>query len=476
MSSVVNDTKIPNNVELSSDKRLQRALEAWQPNFLKWWGDMGPFGFQQDDVYLRTAISVTSEGWANFDYVKMPDYRWGIFLADPVKDRTIGFGDHMGEPVWQQVPGEHRNALRRIIVTQGDTEPASVEQQRLLGHSCPSVYDLRNLFQVNVEEGRHLWAMVYLLHSYFGRDGREEAEALLERRSGTDSPRMLEAFNEPIDTWLDFFAFTMFTDRDGKSQLLSLSESSLDPLSRTTRFMLTEEAHHMFVGETGIARILERTCQLMREAGYSGDVRKVGGIDLPLIQKFVNFWFSQSLDLHGSEVSSNAANYFANGLKGRAEEDKYADDHVLAGTIYELDLLDESGRFSREEVPMRNALNEVLRDWYVGDCQAGVDRWNKRVLEAHGFSDRISLPSRKFNRKVGVYAGRYFDPSGQAISAEEWERRKDEWLPTRADKDYLRSIQVVPIYKPGQFANYIAPPQRGINRQPLDFEYVRTDA
>ena len=130
------------------------------------------------------------------------------------------------------------------------------------------MYDLRNLFQVNVEEGRHLWAMVYLLHSYFGRDGRDEAEELLARQSGNrDKPRILDAFNEPIENWLDFFMFTMFTDRDGKSQLLSLSESSLDPLSRTTRFMLTEEAHHMFVGETGIARIVERTCQLMKESG-----------------------------------------------------------------------------------------------------------------------------------------------------------------------------------------------------------------
>jgi benzoyl-CoA 2,3-dioxygenase component B len=287
---------------------------------------------------------------------------------------------------------------------------------------------------------------------------------------------MLEAFNEPIDTWLDFFAFTMFTDRDGKSQLLSLSESSLDPLSRTTRFMLTEEAHHMFVGETGIARILERSCQLMKAAGFSEDVRKVGGIDIPLVQRFVNFWFSQSLDLHGSEVSSNAANYFTNGLKGRAEEEKYTDDHVLSGQAYLLDVMDESGQLHQTEVPMRNALNEVLRDWYVGDCQAGVDRWNKRVLEAHGLSDRIVLPSRKFNRKVGVYANRHFDPSGVAISAEDWETRKHEWLPTAADKEYLRSIQATPVYKPGQFANYIAPPQRGINRLPLDFEYVRTEA
>ena len=309
---------------------------------------MGPQGFQDyHQVYVRTAISVDPEGWAHFEYVKLPEYRWGIFLADPVHDRRIGFGDFFGQPVWQEVPGEFRNQLRRLIVTQGDTEPASVEQQRLLGQRCPSLYDLRNLFQVNVEEGRHLWAMVYLLHSYFGRDGRDEAEELLERQSGNrDKPRILEAFNEPIDNWLDFFMFTMFTDRDGKSQLMSLSESSLDPLSRTTRFMLTEEAHHMFVGETGIARILERTCQLMKQAGFSEDVRKLGGIDIPTIQKHLNQWFSLSLDLHGSEVSSNAASYFANGLKGRAKEDTF-DEHVVQERVLQHGVLRERQGRSR---------------------------------------------------------------------------------------------------------------------------------
>ena len=198
----------------------------------------------------------------------MPDYRWGIFLADAQPDRKIGFGDAMGQPVWQQVPGEYRSTLRRLIVTQGDTEPASVEQQRLLGHTCPSLYDLRNLFQVNVEEGRHLWAMVYLLHAYFGRDGREEAEELLARHSGdADKPRILTTFNEPISDWLSFFCFTYFTDRDGKYQLKSLAESGFDPLSRTCRFMLTEEAHHMFVGETGIGRVVKRTLEVMKEIG-----------------------------------------------------------------------------------------------------------------------------------------------------------------------------------------------------------------
>src|SRR5450631_1707646 len=431
--SSVNNERIPNNVHLSDDKRLQRALEEWQPNYIQWWREMGPSGFQEDLVYLRTAISVDSDGWANFDYVKMPDYRWGIFLADQSPQRTIGFGDDFGQPVWQQVPGEHRNTLRRLIVTQGDTEPASVEQQRMLGHSCPSVYDLRNLFQVNVEEGRHLWAMVYLLQSHFGRDGREEAEALLERRSGDpNKPRILGAFNEPCTDWLSFFMFTFFTDRDGKFQLLALAESAFDPLSRTTRFMLTEEAHHMFVGETGISRVVERTAQVMAGAkkDHPDDVRKLGVIDLPTMQKYLNLWYSLSLDLFGGEVSTNAAAFFGAGLKGRAKEEKFPD-HVAREGSFAIDL-PENGKLMRREVPLRSAMNEILRDGYIEDCQRGVDRWNK-TLDAAGLSDRLVLPSRRFHRQQGIYAGMHFDPQGEPISAEVWERRRDDWLPSVAD-------------------------------------------
>ncbi len=471
---MISSDKIPNNVDLHLNKRLQRALEHWQPAYIQWWKDMGPQGFQHfHEVYVRTAISVDAAGWAHFEYVRLPEYRWGIFLADPVINRTIGFGDFYGKPVWHEVPGEFRNQLRRLIVTQGDTEPASVEQQRWLGHRCPSLYDMRNLFQVNVEEGRHLWAMVYLLHSYFGRDGRDEAEDLLARQSGNrDKPRILDAFNEPIDTWLDFFMFTMFTDRDGKSQLLSLSESSLDPLARTTRFMLTEEAHHMFVGDTGIGRIVERTAQLMKETGFSEDVRKLGGIDLPTIQKHINLWFSLSLDLHGNEVSTNAAAYFANGLKGRAEEGKWTE-HEVKETMYELDLV-EDGQIKRQAVPMRNAMNEVLRDWYVDDCQSGVTRWNK-TLERYGLSDRLRLPDRKFNRGIGQFASIQTDPDGRVLSQDEWERRKFEWLPSPKDKQYLLSIMNAPVYEVGKFANYITPPARGVKGTPVDFEYVRTE-
>src|SRR6202171_5779211 len=247
------DGLIPNNVNLGADPRVKRALESWHPGYINWWQDMGPEGFQQSMVYLRTAVSVDAKGWAKFDYIKMPEYRWGILLAPAVEDRKIAFGVHKGEPVWQEIPGEYRAMLRRLVVIQGDTEPASVEQQRHLGKTAPSLYDMRNLFQVNVEEGRHLWAMVYLLQNYFGRDGRDEADDLLRRRSGSaDAPRMLGAFNEATPDWLSFFMFTTFTDRDGKMQLPPPAQCGLDPLSRTCRFMLTEEAHHMYVGETGV--------------------------------------------------------------------------------------------------------------------------------------------------------------------------------------------------------------------------------
>ena len=331
--------RIPNNIGLSEDRRLQRALEQWQPKFLEWWRSQGPDGFQQSDVYLRTAISIDPGGWAHFGHVRMQDYRWGIFLAPTLPDRRIGFGANKGQKVWAKVPGEHRSDLRRLIVTQADTEPASVEQQRLLGKTAPSLYDLRNLFQVNVEEGRHLWAMVYLLHAYFGRDGREEAEALLERNSGDeDNPRILGTFNEPISDWLSFYMFTYFTDRDGKYQLKSLAESSFDPLARTCQFMLTEEAHHMQVGESGITRIIERTLEIMKthKTDSIDTIRKHGAIDLQTIQKYINFWFSSSLDLFGSEISTNAATAFANGLKGRPDEFRY-DDHSEKNTFYNIE-------------------------------------------------------------------------------------------------------------------------------------------
>ena len=460
--------KIPNNVDLHEDRRLQRALESWQPNFLNWWESMGPT-LPTQDVYLRTAINVGREGWANFGHVAMRDYRWGIFLAERDPDRRIGFGEHHGEPAWQQVPGEYRADLRRLIVIQGDTEPASVEQQRNLGATAPSLYDLRNLFQVNVEEGRHLWAMVYLLHAYFGREGREEAELLLHRNSGSEeAPRILGAFNEETPDWLSFFMFTYFTDRDGKYQLGTLKESAFDPLSRTCEFMLKEEAHHMFVGTTGIDRVVERTAQLMCE-NDTDEVVAHGGIPLDTIQKYLNFHYSVSLDLFGSETSTNVANYYTAGIKGRWAEGRRKDDHKLTDDAILIDVVVD-GQAAQNEVAALVGLNTDLRREYIDDCETGVTRWN-RILEHAGLPQRLHLPHIAFNRQVGAFAGIEATPDGEKIPAEEWQRRQGQWLPTDVDKTYVRSL-MRPVYERGKVAAWIAPPRQGINGRPADYDYV----
>jgi benzoyl-CoA 2,3-dioxygenase component B len=470
------DSLIPNNVGLADDPKLRRALEQWHPGYIDWWMSMGPEGFQMADVYLRTAVSVEKEGWARFGYVKMPEYRWGILLAPNEQDRRIPFGAHAGEQAWQEVPGEYRSMLRRLIVIQGDTEPASVEQQKHLGNTAPSLYDMRNLFQVNVEEGRHLWAMVYLLHKYFGRDGREEADDLLRRSSGSDEqPRMLGAFNEKTPDWLSFFMFTYFTDRDGKMQLEALAQSGFDPLSRTCRFMLAEEAHHMFVGYTGVMRVVEATARAMAEAGIDDPhdteaVRRLGVIDLPAIQRKVNLHYSLTLDLFGSEESTNAANFFNSGLKGRFREDRLDDDHKLREASYPVMKLVD-GELKLVDVPALNGLNARLRDDFMEDCLGGIRRWNKEI-SSHGVDFEIDLPHVAFNREIGEFADLAVSPTGEVITRERFAASRQQWLPTPEDQTYIESV-MQPHYEPGTFAKWIAPPTRGIDQKPTDFEYVK---
>ena len=471
MSTIDYSERIPNNVDLAHNRRLQRALERWQPAYLDWWREMGPVGLQEDQIYLRTAVSVHPKGWAHYGFTKMPDYRWGIFVQPPSADRTIGFGDDKGKAVWQEVPGEHRAALRRTIVVQGDTEPASVEQQRYLGQTCPSLYDLRSLLQVNVEEGRHLWAMVYLLHAYFGRDGREEADALLERRSGdSDRPRILGAFNEPTPDWLSFFMFTYFTDRDGKFQLTALSESAFDPLARSCRFMLKEESYHMYVGETGITRVVQRTAEAMR-ANPGTNPRSLGVIDLETLQRYLNFHHTVTLDLFGAEMSTNSANNFTAGLKGRYREDRIADDHVLTNATYPV-LQPHDGKLIPVDTPALSVLNERLRDDFIEDVAIGVRKWN-RILREHGVDFELSLPHRAFNRQIGIFADVHITPDGETVSSDEWKRHEASWLPTLEDLAYVRSLMTKRTVGPGEFASWIAPPTRGINKEEVEYDYVR---
>lgn len=470
------DTRIPNNVGLGQDRKVLKALEKWHPGYIDWWNKLIPQNFQNSMVYLRTAVSVDPKGWAKFDYVKMPEYRWGVLLAPQVEDRKIPCGEHMGKPAWQEVPGEYRNMVKRLIVIQGDTEPGSVEQQRFLGLTAPSLYDLRNLFQVNVEEGRHLWAMVYLLQKYFGKDGREEADDLLRRSSGSEeAPRMLGAFNEETPDWLSFFMFTYFTDRDGKMQLESLAQSGFDPLSRTCRFMLTEEAHHMFVGETGVGRVIQATLEAMDKAGITdpndiGNVRDLGVIDLPTIQKKLNLHYTLSLDLFGQEVSTNAANAFNAGIKGRFMEHRIEDDHRLEDSSYTVKNIVD-GKIVEQDVSALTAVNMRLRDDYVRDAAGGVGRWNKAIKKA-GVDFQLNVPHEAFHRQIGVFAAIKADPDGNIITEAEWESGRDQWLPTQDDGAFVQSL-MKPCFEPGEYASWIAAPKVGIDNKPGDFEFVK---
>lgn len=228
----------------------------------------------------------------------------------------------------------------------------------------------------------------------------------------------------------------------------------------------------MFVGETGVMRVVERTADVMRETGkdHPDDLRQLGVIDLPTIQRYLNLWYTVSLDLFGGEVSSNAASFFATGLKGRAREAEHADHLALEGT-YALDRA-RDGALVREDVPLRNAMNEVLRDAYVEDSQRGVDRWNKAIAE-RGISFQLRLPNRRFHRAIGVHAGVLFDPDGRLVDEAAWRAGEGNWLPTASDRAFVQGLMTRPVLDPRQMASWLASPRQGIKGRPVDFEYVR---
>ena len=232
--------------------------------------------------------------------------------------------------------------------------------------------------------------------------------------------------------------------------------------------MLKEEAHHMFVGTTGVQRTVERTAQLMKEHGTL-DILQHGGIPLDIIQKYLNFQYSVSMDLFGSEQSTNAGNYYTSGLKGRWQETRRKDDHVLLDDTREMNVVEE-GRIVQKTVPMLSALNLDLRDEYAADCANGVRRWNQ-ALEDAGLDERLTLPHEGFNRKVGAYASHHVSPEGEVLDEEAWEARRSEWLPAPEDRAAVASL-MVPEYEYGKFASWIAPPKTGINDQPVEFDYV----
>lgn len=224
----------------------------------------------------------------------------------------------------------------------------------------------------------------------------------------------------------------------------------------------------MFVGTTGIDRVVQRTAQLMREHD-TDDVAGHGGIPLDIVQKYLNFHYSVSLDLFGSETSTNVANYFTAGIKGRWSEERRKDDHRLTNDATMVDALVD-GQVGQTEVAALVGLNTDLRREYSRDCQNGVNRWN-RILDDAGIGTRLRLPHVAFNRQVGAFAGIQTTPDGEVIPAEEWGRRKAGWLPTDVDKTYVRSL-MRPVYERGKVAAWLAPPRQGINGMPIDYDYV----
>lgn len=224
----------------------------------------------------------------------------------------------------------------------------------------------------------------------------------------------------------------------------------------------------MFVGQTGVGRVIQRTCELMK-AHPDRDVKEFGAIPLEIVQKYINFWASSSNDLFGAEVSSNAANFFRAGLKGRAYEEKYEDHLALEQTFTIERVVD--GRLSSEEVALRNAMNEVLRTKYIEENEKSVEYWN-RICEKMDVDFRFELPDKRFHRTIGVYSEGTFDPRGNPIPRAEYEANVERWLPTPADKAYVKSLMKA-VREPGKFAAWIAPPAKGINSMPVEFEYVR---
>ena len=241
--------------------------------------------------------------------------------------------------------------------------------------------------------------------------------------------------------------------------------------------MLTEEAHHLFVGETGVGRTIEATCAAMKQAGITDPydvqrIRALGVVDLPLLQRKANFHMSVTRDLFGSEISSNAADAFNTGLKGRFNEAQLKDDHQLQDARYTVTRVVD-GRLVDEAVPALRAINCRLLDDYIADCQGGIDRWNKAIEKA-GIDFRITQPHKGFNRRIGEFAGQRISPAGELLTEAQWAERQGQWLPGDDDLAFIGSL-MKPCLQPGRYASWIAPPRMGINQQPLEFEYVRID-
>ncbi len=321
-------------------------------------------------------------------------------LFGAIETDEIQFGSFKGRKKWEnvrQIPTQNiRDALLNMIVYQGDTEFASVEQQRFLFETAPTDYDRQALTRVMIEEMRHGWQMSALLVEFFGASGKVEAQKLLERRA-FENQRLLGAFNVDVDNWLDFFTYTDFVDRDGKFQLQMLKYSAFAPLGRSMSYMLREEAFHMGTGNDGLARIV-----------------KAGVIPADLMQKYLNKWISCSHDLFGTDHSSSAHWAYVWGVKGRYDEPK------------------------NDAAADLDDLNDYNRALYHQEVAGLIERLNGYLNPG---AEPLYAPDIKFNREIGRWAKQKFHPeTGAPVGDREYEQRLGEWLPNEQDKARLLDI------------------------------------
>jgi benzoyl-CoA 2,3-dioxygenase component B len=333
-----------------------------------------------------------------YDAELLGDYQFETKLGE-LHSPEVEFGDFRGQRKWErigQIPNQSiRDALMNLIVYQGDTEFASVEQQKNLLDTAPTEYDRQSLIRVNSEEMRHGWQMCYLLVNYFGDSGKLEARKLLERRA-FKGDRLLGSFNAPVNNWLDFFTYTEFVDRDGKYQLTMLSHSAFAPLAESVTAMLKEEFFHMFTGHTGLTRIV-----------------RAGKIPLPIVQKYFNKWLSTAYDLFGTNHSSSANWSYVWGLKGRFDEHE-------------------------AKVPAdKEKLNDLARDHYLGECAKLIGQLNQLVPEGQ---PKLYAPDLKFNRSIGEHADKTYGVTGELLAPEAYKNHLSEVLPTAEDEKVLSEI------------------------------------
>lgn len=360
----------------------------------------------------------TFDDW--MDYLKEWQKDIGIsipeaenFLLTPIYDdktpNEVEIGDFKGQHKWErvsQIPTQNmRDALLQLVFVQGDTEFASTEQQRRLLNNVPHDYDRYAAVRIMLEEIRHGLQMCHILVEHFGSSGKLEAKKLLERRASeafpeTKNPRLLGAFNEAVDNWLDFYTYTCFVDRDGKYQLGMLKPCGFSPLARSAGPMLREEAFHLGSGNDGLTRIL-----------------RAGRVPTPVIQRFFNKWISVALDLFGKDESSTAEWAFVWGFKARFDEDQQ--------------------RKAGNADPDRKELNHHNRMLYYNEVADVVSRLNSFIKEGQ---PKLTMPDIKFHRGIGRYANQPYSVTGELLSEEAYKQHLTQVLPTAQDYATLAGI------------------------------------